>query len=148
MNYIPLEACVDPLAAELNESPILRETFVASTNGGNRRGMEDVSYWHWQDTLDVYHDALESHDLTVELDFSACPNFNSESCLCIQTVTTGGNKRSRRCLVLIQVPLYSVKGPHPFHLVFKAWKAKATWLPVVMFVHWQTGRERPGTGLA
>lgn len=42
INYVALEAFrIDLLAVQLNESPVLREAFVASTDG-NRRGVHDV----------------------------------------------------------------------------------------------------------
>jgi hypothetical protein len=61
MNHISLEALpVNLLAILLNESPVLREGFVAGTDG-NLRGMEDMS----KDAPVLY--APESRDLIVEL---------------------------------------------------------------------------------
>ena len=50
MNYVALELLpAGPLLVELNENPVLREAFVASTDG-NRTDVEDVE--------DVPRDAL------------------------------------------------------------------------------------------
>jgi hypothetical protein len=43
INYVALEVLpIDLLFMQFNKSPVLREAFVAGTDG-NRRGMEDVS---------------------------------------------------------------------------------------------------------
>ena len=61
MNYVALEAVpVDFVAVQLNESPVLREEFIAGSDG-NRRGVEDFS----QDAVVLY--GPKPRGLAVEL---------------------------------------------------------------------------------